>query len=147
MIVLDTNVLSELMRESASEVVLDWMASQLSTRLFTTAISESEIFYGLAVLPRGKRRKEIEEAAAGLFADFEGRVLSFDSAAARTYGELAAERRRRGRPISQADAQIAAIVRSRGGALATRNGGDFADCGLTLVDPWSIHDSQAGGGR
>lgn len=136
MIVLDTNVLSELMREGAEAAVLEWMAAQTAASLFTTAISESEIFYGLEVLPRGKRRKDLEEAASGLFADFEDRVLPFDSTAAHAYAVIAAARRRLGRPISVADAQIASIVVSRGARLATRNGEDFVDCGVDLVDPW-----------
>lgn len=136
MIVLDTNVLSELMREDAAPRVLDWAGSEQSTSLFTTSIAEAEIFYGLAVLPRGKRRRALEGAASGLFADFDRRVLPFDSDAARAYGEIAAARRRKGRPISTADAQIAAIVRSRGARLATRNAVDFEGCGITVIDPW-----------
>ncbi len=140
MIVLDTNVLSELMREAASPKVIAWAGSEVSTSIFTTCITEAEIFYGLAILPKGKRRTAIELAAAGVFADFDGRVLPFDSDAARAYADVAAGRRRRGRPISTADAQIAAIVRSRSGRLATRNADDFEGCGIELVDPW-VYDS------
>jgi predicted nucleic acid-binding protein len=104
--------------------------------MFTTAVSEAEVFYGLTVLPKGRRRRALEEAAAGLFADFEGRVLSFDSAAARAFAEIAAARRGAGRPMSLADAQIAAIAASRGARLATRNVGDFDLCGVDIVDPW-----------
>jgi predicted nucleic acid-binding protein len=135
-IVLDTNVLSELMRKAAAPKVLDWAGSQVSASLFTTCVSEAEIFYGLALLPKGKRRLALEGAAGGLFEDFGGRVLPFDSDAARLFAELAAARKRKGRPISTADAQIAAIVRSRGGRLATRNVDDFEGCGIDLVDPW-----------
>lgn len=136
MIVLDTSVLSELMREHAAMKVIEWAGSEVSTSLFTTCISEAEIFHGLALLPRGKRRLALETAATGLFADFGGRVLPFDSDAARAFAEIASARRRKGHPISAADAEIAAIVRSRGGRLATRNGEDFEDCGIELVDPW-----------
>ena len=136
MIVLDTNVLSELMRADASPRVIAWASRQASTSLFTTSITEAEIFDGLALLPKGKRRSSLESAVTGLFSDFEGRVLAFDSDAARSYATLAAARRALGRPIAFADAQIAAIVRSRGGRLATRNGHDFDACGIDLVDPW-----------
>lgn len=136
MIVLDTNVLSELMREHADEGVLAWVGAQAAVSLFTTAVCEAEVFYGLRALPAGKRRRALEEAAEGLFGEFEGRVLAFDSAAARVYAQLAVARRQAGRPITSADAQIAAIARSRGARLATRNGGDFEGCGLELCDPW-----------
>ena len=136
MIVLDTNVLSELMREDAAPRVLEWAGSQPTASLFTNCITEAEIFLGLAMLPAGKRRRALEGAATGLFSDFDGRVLSFDSEAARVYAEIAAARRRRGRPISTADAQIAAIARSRGGRLATRNTEDFEGCGVEVIDPW-----------
>ncbi|MBI3181288.1 MAG: type II toxin-antitoxin system VapC family toxin [Myxococcales bacterium] len=137
MTVLDTNVLSELMRESASKPVLEWLSAQTPASLFTTTITEAEVFLGLALLPSGKRRRALEGAAAGLFADFEGRVLAFDSPAAKAFAEIGAARRRAGRPISHADAQIAAIVRSRGARLATRDGNDFGGCGIEVVDPWS----------
>ena len=136
MIILDTNVLSELMRAAADKRVVDWVSAQPSAGLFTTALSEAEIHCGIAVLPAGRRRKALEEAAVGLFADFDDRVLSFDPAAARVYAAVAAARRKAGRPISLADAQIAAIARSRGARLATRNTVDFDDCGVQVIDPW-----------
>lgn len=136
MIILDTNVLSELMREKADARVIDWVSAQASANLFTTVVSEAEVFFGLAALPAGKRRKALEEAAAGLFADFDGRVLVFDSSAARLCGETCAARRRAARPISFADAQIAAIARSCDAVVATRDTGGFAGCGVDLVDPW-----------
>ncbi len=137
MIILDTNVLSELMRETPAPRVIAWLSAQAAASVFTTSLSEAEIFYGLACLPAGKRRSALEEAAAGLFSDLEGRVLSFDSAASRSYARIAAARRKAGRPIAQADAQIAAIAGSRGAKLATRDTGDFERCGIELVDPWS----------
>ena len=136
MIVLDTNVLSEFMRKAASPRVLDWAAAQTPVALFTTAVSAAEIFYGLALLPAGKRHRALEEAAADLFAGFTGRVLPFDSAAARDFAAIAARRRRAGKPISVADAEIAAIARSRGARIATRDGSDFDGCGVEVIDPW-----------
>lgn len=137
MIVLDTNVLSETWRPRPSPKVIGWMRSQPATVLFTTTITEAELFYGIALLPQGKRRRSLESIAGLIFAEeLAGRVLSFDSAAAREYADIAAARRRGGRPMSEADAQIAAIARSRGAAIATRNVDDFAGCGVTIVSPW-----------
>lgn len=137
MIVLDTNVLSETLRPRPSPKVLEWLRSLPRTVLFTTSITEADIHFGLELLPVGKRRKALQAAVALVFeADLFGRVLPFDSSAAREYAVLAAKRRRAGQPMSQADAQIAAIVRSRGAALATRNVVDFAGCAFEMIDPW-----------
>jgi predicted nucleic acid-binding protein len=137
LIVLDTNVLSELWRLKPSPGALAWLRSQPATALFTTAINEAEIFYGIELLASGKRRRELESLALTIFGqDFAGRVLPFDSASAREYAQIMAARRRTGRPIVEADAQIAAIARSRGAAIATRDVADFADCGLTVLSPW-----------
>jgi predicted nucleic acid-binding protein len=139
MIVLDTNVLSESLRPKPSSKVLEWMRSQPIAALFTTTITEAELYYGIALLPQSKRRHSLESAVGPIFAqDLAGRVLPFDSAAAREYADIAATRRRAGRPISEADARIAAIVRSRGAVLATRNAEDFADCQLDVIDPWLV---------
>ncbi len=138
MIILDTNVLSELMRPQPVAKVVTWMAQQSVTELFTTTITEAEIFYGIELLARGKRREALLSAAEAMFTeDLAGRVLDFESAAARVFSKIAAERRMLGRPISYADAQIAAIARVRRAKLATRNKPDFADCGIDVVDPWN----------
>lgn len=135
MIVLDTNVVSELMRARPEPRVLAWLARQPSTGLFTTTLTQAEIFYGLKLLPDGKRRDDLIEAARPIFErEMAGRVLPFDSDAAMAYPTIVATRRQAGRPISQIDGQIAA---SRGARLATRNLRDFADCGVVLLDPWS----------
>jgi predicted nucleic acid-binding protein len=137
MIVLDTNVLSELMKPAPAARVVEWMAVQGATTLFTTSITQAEILHGLMILPRGKRRSALEAAATSMFAeDFRGRILGFGADAAPGYAQIAADRRRAGRPISHFDAQIAAIARLAGAALATRNQADFEGCGVRLVDPW-----------
>ena len=137
MIVLDTNVLSELMRAEPSATVAAWVANRPASSLFTTAVTQAEILCGVALLPQGERRAALARAVVGMFEeDFVGRVLPFDAAAARAYADIAAERRRLGQPITQFDAQIAAIARSRGAAVATRNVADFADCGVSVLDPW-----------
>jgi predicted nucleic acid-binding protein len=138
MIILDTNVLSELMRPKSSPRVAAWVAKQPATDVFTTSITEAEIFYGIELLSKGKRREGLLAAAEAMFAeDLAGRVLGFEGDAARVFSRLAAHRRALGRPISHADAQIAAIARVRSAKLATRNIEDFEDCGIDVVDPWS----------
>ncbi|MGO9264460.1 MAG: type II toxin-antitoxin system VapC family toxin [Candidatus Binataceae bacterium] len=137
MIVLDTNVLSETLRPVPADSVRRWMRAQPSTNLFTTTICEAEIFYGLALLPGGHRRTELERAVTAIFEeDFAERILPFDSAAARVFAGIAAHRRGLGRPMSAFDAQIAAIAHSCGAAIATRNVEDFADCGIRVISPW-----------
>ena len=137
MIVLDTSVISELMRREPNARVMAWMADQPMAGVFTTTLTQAEIFYGLALLPEGRRRDDLLAAARPMFeADLSGRVLPFDTDAALAYPDIAAGRRKGGQPISQIDAQIAAIVRSRGARLATRNVADFTDCGITVVNPW-----------
>jgi len=136
-IVLDTKVLSETLRPAPADSVSRWMKEQPSTSLFTTTICEAEIFYGLALMPGGRRRARLEEAVAAIFEEeFAERILPFDSAAARAFAPIAARRRRLGRPITEFDAQIAAIAHSRGATLATRNVEDFVDCGIKVVSPW-----------
>lgn len=113
-----------------------WVAKQPAAQLFTTSITEAEIFYRLELLTKGKRREGLLAAEAMFAEDLADRVLGFDSDAARAFSKIAANRRALGRPISHADAQIAAITQVRGAKLATRNVTDFEDCGLDAVDPW-----------
>lgn len=137
MFVLDTNVLSEAFRPQPSQRVFEWLDAQPRELLFATAISEAEMLRGVALLPVGKKRSALDEATRLLFAeDFEDRVLPLDRAAASAYAEIGATRRRIGRPIAPLDAQIAAIARAHGAAVATRNMADFTDCGIDVVDPW-----------
>jgi predicted nucleic acid-binding protein len=137
MIVLDTNVISELMRDRPARTVLTWLDDQFASTLFITAVTEAEIWTGIAVLPLGRRRRGIGAAADRAFEIFAGRILPFDSDAARAYATIAAERRASGRPITQADCQIAAITRCRGAQLATRNVKDFEGTGVTVINPWA----------
>ena len=138
MVVLDTNVVSELMRDDPHSDVLVWLDDRPTRELFVTAVTEAEVRTGIAFLPEGRRRRGIAEAADRAFGGlFAGRVLPFDSEAARAYAEIAAARRVAGRPVSQADGQIAAIARSRGMAVATRNVRDFDDMGIDIIDPWA----------
>lgn len=134
---LDTNVLSELLRAAPERSVLQWLAAQPAEGLFVTAVTQAEMMLGARLLPAGKRRSALESALRGMFdEDFAGRVLPFDSAAAMPYAEIVATPRASGRPISQFDAQIAAIARRHAMAVATRNVDDFAGCGLAVINPW-----------
>jgi len=137
-ILLDTNVLSEMMRPAPSPAVESWMARQPAAGLFISAITEAELRYGLALLPESRRQSGlVAQAEAMLAEDFAERILPFDSPAASAYARIAAARRRSCRPISQADAQIAATAASRGASLATRNIANFIDCGIAVIDPWN----------
>ncbi len=137
MVVLDTNVLSELMRPAADRVIAAWFADRATSSLYLTAVSEAELRFGIAIMPSGRRRDGL---AAGLErmlrTGFANRILPFDSRAAHAYAEIAAVRRRMGRRIPEADCQIAAIARSHGMAVATRNVSDFSDTGIEVIDPW-----------
>jgi predicted nucleic acid-binding protein len=136
-IILDTNVLSELMKPSPSQPVLGWFAAHPPLQLFTTAITQAEILYGLELLPAGKRRNALRAAIETIFEqDFPGRILAFDSDAARAFPRIAALRRALGRPIAQLDAQIAAIAKARNATIATRNTDDFEHCSVAVVNPW-----------
>ena len=137
MFAIDTNVASELMRPEPTPAVAAWIASRDAQEMYLTAVSEAELRYGVAIMPVGKRRNALEAAMTRwLDLGFRERVLPFDSAAARAYAEIAAERRQTGRTIGEADCQIAAICRSRGAVLVTRNVRDFRDTGVDVVNPW-----------
>jgi toxin FitB len=138
MIVLDTNVLSEVLRRSPEPRVVEWLREQPRASVFTTTITRGEILFGIRLLPAGARRDGLWDAATKIFdVDFDGQVLAFDSAAADDFAEISAARRATGRPISQFDAQIAGITRSRGAQLATRNISDFDGCGFEVINPWT----------
>ena len=137
MIVLDTNVVSELLRTTPTPRVDAWLAAQDGAIVFFTSIGEAELRHGVALLPAGRRRALLAEAIEYILEeDFHDRILPFDREAARAYAAIAAERRAAGRPISQVDCQIAAIARSHGAVVATRNTRDYEGCGIDLIDPW-----------
>lgn len=137
MIVLDTNVLSELIRPIPDPGVLAWMDAQPANVLFTTAITRGEMLFGARILPAGQRRNDLLTEIEAIFSlDMAGRVLPYDEAAADAYAEIAAQRRGQGRPSSLSDLMIAGVVRSLGATLATRNVRDFNGCGIALIDPW-----------
>ena len=138
MFVLDTNVVSELMKQRADPMVRAWLDARQRGDLFITAITEAEIRTGIAVLPEGERRRGLATAAERFFGVlFAGRILPFDSEAARAYALIIAARRAAGRPIGHADCQIAAIARSLGAPVATRDADGFQGCGIDVINPWA----------
>ena len=138
MTVADTNLLSELTKPAPSRRIMDWWDSQPRSELFVTAVTQAEILFGIELLPLGRRRAALESAARETFEIiFAGRILPFDTAAAREFAEIAVKRRKLGLPLSQSDGQIAAIARACGAILATRNTADFEHCGVALVNPWA----------
>lgn len=137
MIILDTNVLSELMKPQGSETVLLWVDSQPISELFITSISQAEILYGIAILPAGAKKQTLYKTAQLMFkTDFVNKILSFEQSAAPTFAAIASHRRKQGKPISTFDAQIAAICRYHQATIATRNVKDFVDCSIEIVNPW-----------
>jgi toxin FitB len=137
-IVLDTNVLSALMRRDVDPVVVAWLDDQPPESIWTTAVTVFEIRSGLEILADGRRRRQLEEAFdRALEDDFEGRVLGFEQSAALEAASIAARRRQAGQPIEIRDAQIGGIVAARRATLATRNTRHFGDLGIAMVDPWA----------
>lgn len=137
MIIMDTNVFSELMRPVPDEKVEAW-AKPVAAELFLTAVTVAEINVGILRMPGSRRRYDLADEAEDLLAAFDERVLPFDQAAAACYATLVVSRKAGGRPISVFDAQIAAICRAQGADLATRNVKDFEHLGLTVIDPWNL---------
>lgn len=138
MIVLDTNVLSALMRRPSDPTVVAWLDRQPSESVWTTAVTVFEIRFGLELLAVGRRRQQLEDAfSRAIEEDFEGRVLAFDQEAAGEAAVRAAERRGAGKPVDFRDIEIAGIVSAKQATLATRNVRHFKDLGIGLVDPWT----------
>jgi predicted nucleic acid-binding protein len=144
-IILDTNVISELMEVQPNRLVLAWFDDQDGDELWTTSISLAELLVDINRLPDGRRRRELDSSLARVLASaFQERFLAFDQYAAREYGTLVPARRAQGHPISAPDAQIAAIATSRGATLATRNVKDFLDTGIDVVNPWDESPATTG---
>lgn len=137
MIVLDTNVISELIRAQPDRRVLGWLDRYLWDEVYLTATTAAELRYGVARLPAGRRKTELAERVRRLTRErFARRVLPFDEEAADHYAKVVASREARGKPIGLADAQIAAICLNHGATLATRNTKDFIHIDIGIVNPW-----------
>ena len=143
MIILDTNVISELMRPAPERAVIEWFGTHAISAMATTAINIAEIRHGLARLPNGRRRDDLESRFRSLAArGFQTRIFDFDAAAAEIFGELAAGRGRAGIPLRGFDGLVAAIAKSNATPIATRNVQDFAGCGIELINPWETPRSR-----
>lgn len=137
--ILDTNVVSELMRSEPDPCVVEWVGARPGGSLFLTAVTEAELRYGVALMPDGRRRTEMADALEGMLEqDFSNRILSFDRRAARAYAMIVSSRRKQGRPISQFDGQIAAIAQSRNAGVVSRNEADFVNCEIEIINPWQL---------
>lgn len=137
MIILDTNVVSELMRPGPAPAVLGSLSQYSAEELYSSSITLAEILYGIELLPAGKRKADLLAGSERLFkVVLGGRILPFDESAAQAFSHVAAGRRATGRPISELDAQIAAIASVHGATLATRNASNFEGCGIRVVNPW-----------
>ncbi|MGD9816342.1 MAG: type II toxin-antitoxin system VapC family toxin [Hyphomonadaceae bacterium] len=137
MIILDTNVVSELMRETPAPTVAAWIAAQPRSTLFVCAPVMAELRFGVVRLPAGQRRDELTASYDVIVGQFRNRILSYDLRAAEAFADILVSRAKEGAPIQANDAQIAAIARTRNAAIATRDLGDFAGCGVALIDPWA----------
>ncbi len=143
MIVLDTNIVSEFMTSPPAAPVLAWLNNQDAADLYLTTISIAEIVFGLRAMPDGKRRRLLHDRFEQfLTSAFQSRILVFDEAAARAYGEIRGDRRELGRPMGDFDGQIAAIAKTKGFTVATRNIKDFEGCGILLIDPFVRADGS-----
>ena len=137
-VLLDTNVVSELMRKAPDPAIAVWAAGHRLENLFFSAVGEAELRYGAAILPTGQRRETLVSDIEKMLGEaFENRILPFDSGAARAYADIAAKRGSTGRPVALADCQVAAIAHSRRMVVATRNVRDFEDAGIKVGDPWA----------
>jgi toxin FitB len=138
MIVVDTNVVTELMKASPDQAAVSWMNHQDSSTLFLTTVTIGEIGYGLRVMPQGRRRLQLEQGFERILVEaFAGRILAFDEDAARQYAEVMGRRQEIGRQLSALDGQIASIARAKGLAVATRNVKDFVECGVEIINPFA----------
>lgn len=136
--VLDSNVVSEIMKPTADPAVMAWLNSNRPADLHTTSITWAEIFFGIRRLDHGRQRETLERAARSLFSsEFDERVLAFDSRAADHCADIRVLRERAGLPVSHEDAMIAGIVRAHGASIVTRDEGGFVECGIPVINPWT----------
>ena len=142
MIVVDTNVVSELLRSSPQQDVFNWWNPQIPSDLYVTVITEAEL-RGAAILPAGRRKRDLLVRIEYMLTDyFDGRVLTLDVPAAREYARMLAHRRSMGRSLPVQDGTIADIAYSNGATVATRNVPDFTDCGVSVINPWEAAANQ-----
>jgi predicted nucleic acid-binding protein len=145
MILLDTNVISETMRERPDPLVRAWIRQHTRAEVWTASVVIAELLAGIESMPSGRRQRALREAVDQMIVDdFRGQILAFNLPAARQFGQILASRQKIGRPIREMDAQIAAIARVNGAILATRDVNDFSGCGLTVLNPWDGSNGRKG---
>ena len=143
MILLDTNVISEIMRPVPEPAVIAWVQSLPRKEFWTSSVVVAELLSGIDLMPSGHKQEGLRKAVEEMLAeDFHGQILNFDLAAARCFGQILSARQRMGRPINEMDAQLAATARVHGAAIATRNIKDFMACDLVLVNPWADNQRE-----
>ena len=138
MILLDTNVISEVLRPAPDPVVRGWLDAQVIETLFLSSVTVAELLYGVGVLPDGRRKLNLAAAVDGVLALFEVRIKPFDTAAAQCYADIAVKARAAGRGLPTPDGYIAAIAAAQGFAVASRDASAFTAAGLTVIDPWAV---------
>ncbi|MCA3277791.1 MAG: type II toxin-antitoxin system VapC family toxin [Roseomonas sp.] len=138
MILLDTNVISEAMKPEPEPRVRAWLDAQAAETLFLSAVTIAELSFGIAVLPKGRRKDNLNAALDGLLGLFTGRILPFDAAAAQHYGALAAKARAAGKGFPTPDGYIAAIAAAQGFMVASRDASAFSAAGLRVINPWNL---------
>jgi len=137
-IILDTNVISELMKVAPAAAVFGWVGSLRGDFLFTTALNQAEVMFGIEILPIGRKRDSLRDSAKRMFAQyFQDRILPFDTNAARRYADIVAHRQSAGRRIDKFDAQIVSVAAHHNMAVATRDVAGFEDCGVQVINPWN----------
>lgn len=136
MIVLDTNVVSEAMKPEPAPAVRNWLDEQIAETLFLSSVTVAELLFGIGALPEGKRKQKLAAMLDGLLGLFDGRILPFDTAAARQYADLAVAARKAGKGFPTPDGYIAAIAMAHGFAVATRDASAFEAAGVPIIDPW-----------
>lgn len=137
MIVLDTNVVSEAMKPEPDPAVRDWLDEQVAETLYISSVTVAELLFGIGVLPNGRRKQKLATALDGMLPLFEGRILAFDTDAARHYADLAVTARKAGKGFPTPDGYIAAIATAHGFTVATRDASAFNAAGVPVIDPWT----------
>jgi predicted nucleic acid-binding protein len=139
MILIDTNIASVLLTAGHPDLglITDWLESSADQDIRISVITLAEVYFGIAILPEGSRKRMLAASADAFFATYEEHILPFGSAESAAYAQIVAARRRLGRPIGILDAQIAAIAQVAGATLATRNVDDFLDCQVAVVNPYA----------
>ena len=138
MIILDTNVISDAMKPEPTSIVRDWLDEQANETLYLSSVTVAELLFGIGALPEGQRKQKLATLLDGLLSLFDGRILPFDTDAARHYADLAVIARNLGKGFPTPDGYIAAIAATHGFAVATRDTSTFVAAGVPIINPWTV---------